>query len=119
MKSSISARMRETATARHQSRGRLYRPGSDQLSAGQLLVRLDILLTRAVDHFRRKLRRRRRLVPIQRLKVIAHELLVETRWTDADAVFAGWPEAGRIGSQTFVDEDHAPIEEPEFELGVR
>ena len=58
-------------------------------------------------------------VPVQRLKIIAHKLLIETRWTDTDAVFISGPVARRVRSQYFVYQDQFIIfVNTKLELGI-
>src|SRR5579862_8741398 len=69
------------------------RVAGGELSGGEPGERLAVLLAGACDHLRRQLRPRGALVPVERLQVVAHVLLVEARRTRADAVGVGRPEA--------------------------
>src|SRR5690242_7946143 len=62
----------------------------------QALERLAIFLGSLADHLGRQLRRRRRLVPVEGLQVVAHVLLVVGRRADADLVGIRRPEARRV-----------------------
>src|SRR5208282_5212766 len=64
---------------------------------------LAILGAAARYHFRRQSGPRRTLVPVERLEIIAHELLVEARRTRAGTVSVGRPEARGIRGQHLVD----------------
>src|SRR5439155_7767501 len=77
--------------------------------ARQPLVRLQIFVARPGDNFGRELGRRRRLVPLQCLEIIADELLVEAGLAAAGPVLIGRPETRRVGRQHFVNEDQSPF----------
>src|SRR5207253_8876445 len=87
--------------------------------ASQPLKRLQIFGGRSRDDVAGQLRPGRRLVPIERLEVIAHELLVKTGRALPDHISIFRPEAGRIRSQAFVDQPQLPIDCTEFELCIR
>jgi len=87
--------------------------------ASQPLKRLQIFGGRSRDDVAGQLRPGRRLVPIERLEVIAHELLVKTGRALPDHILIFRPEAGRIRSQAFVDQQQLSIDRPEFEFCVR
>ena len=81
--------------------------------------RLAIVVAGARDDVRRQVRRRRLLVPVQRFQIVAHELLVETRRTDAGFVGGNRPEARRVRRQHLVDQHQiAGLVDAELELGV-
>src|SRR5215467_1252636 len=75
-----------------------------QLLSGQALKGLAILLGGLRDHVGGKARRGRRLVPVERLQVVAHVLLVVRRRARPRLVFIDRPEARRIGGQRFIDQ---------------
>src|SRR5262249_40391166 len=86
----------------------------------EALQRFAVLLRGARDDVSWELRRRRLLVPVERLEVIAHELLVVGGRGDADAVRIPGPEARGVGREHLVDQDELVLcVQPEFELGVR
>ena len=70
------------------------------------------LALRPGDDFRRQLRPRRLLVPVERLEIVAHELLVERRRAGAFALGVGGPEARGIRRQHFVDEHQRAVRRP-------
>jgi len=62
---------------------------------------------------------RRRLVPVERLEIVAHVLFVERRRTHADAIRIGGPEARRIRGQDFIDQDEIlSLVQPELKLRI-
>ena len=78
-----------------------------------------VLLAGLGDDLRRQLRPRRLLVPVQRLQVVAHELLVEARRAAAGAVGVRGPEPRGVGRQRLVDQrQRAALIDAELELGV-
>src|SRR5512146_350392 len=78
-----------------------------------------IFLAGAGDDLRRQLRPRSLLVPVERLQIIAHELLVEARGAGAGAVRIGRPEPGRVGRERLVYQgERAVLIQAELELGV-
>src|SRR5690606_31845537 len=64
--------------------------------AGQPLQRLAVLLLRPLDHDGGQMRSGRRLVPVERLEIVAHVLLVEALRRRAGLVAVGGPEARRV-----------------------
>src|SRR5258706_337067 len=98
---------------------------SNHLNMGRTLRRkqfecLAIVVAGARQYLRRQMRRGRLLVPVQGLQVIAHELLVEARWTNARFVRGHRPEARGIRRQCLIDEKQlACLVDAEFELGIR
>src|SRR5205085_8625076 len=75
--------------------GSCYLAGPLQLQflSGQPLVCLKILGARPGHDLSGELRARGRFVPIERLQIIPHELLVETGLGFARRILIGWPEA--------------------------
>ena len=64
-------------------------------------------------------RRGGRLAPVEGLEVVAHELLVEARRTDAFLVLVDGPEPGGVGGEHLIHEvQHTVLVKPEFKLGV-
>ena len=91
-------------------------------SARQSLQRFQVLFARALHDFLGQLGAGRGAVPgLDRLQVIAEELLVEARLRAAWAVIIGGPEARAVGRENFVREEDAPGDrlEAEFELRIR
>src|SRR5262245_6559074 len=58
------------------------------------------------------------LVPIECLKIIAHELFVERGLRSSRRVRVPRPESGRIGRQGFINQKQLSISQAELELGV-
>src|SRR5580693_10133952 len=86
---------------------------------GQPGERLAILSAGARDDVGRELRSRRALVPVERLEIVAHELLVEAWRALARAISIGGPEARGIRGEHLVDErEGARGVHTELELGV-
>ena len=78
-----------------------------------------VLLARAPDDFGRQARPGRTLVPVERLEVVAHELLVEARRAASRRVGIRRPEARRVGRQRLVDQrQRAALVDAELELRV-
>src|SRR5437899_3737960 len=92
--------------------------GGPELVACQAAKCFHIFRRSFFDHFLRQLRRRRSLVPVKRLEVIAHELFVETGRALSDDVLVLWPEARRIGRETFVDQEQIFIDCAELEFRI-
>src|SRR5436190_1868513 len=65
----------------------------------QALERLAIFFGGLADHLGGQLRRRRRLIPVERLEIVAHVLLVEGRRRHAHLVRVRRPEARGVGRQ--------------------
>src|SRR3954471_19910420 len=63
---------------------------------GETAKRFAIFFGSLFDDILRELRRRRVFVPIERLKVVAHELFIEARRALADDVLIGGPETRRV-----------------------
>src|SRR4029434_5935180 len=63
-----------------------------------------VLRARFLHDLPRQMRRGRGFVPVEGLQIIAHKLLIETRWADADAIFIRRPDTRRIRSETVVDQ---------------
>ncbi len=57
------------------------------------LERFAVLVAGLLQHIRGKLGARRRFVPVERIEIITHELLVEAGWTDADLIAVDGPES--------------------------
>ena len=92
---------------------------TDQFCPGDPPVCLKILFARLGNDFRRQHRSRRRLVPVERFEVVAHELLVETGLAATGLEFARRPETRTVWRQHFVDENHLSVrQQSEFEFGV-
>src|ERR1035437_4816556 len=98
---------------------------SCELPAGEAAIRFDVLLARLFDDVRRQRRDGGLFVPADPLEVVAHELLVEAGLRAARLVAVDGPEAGRVGRQRLVDQDHALLgrlraagAQPEFEFRV-
>ena len=87
--------------------------------ARDLLERLDVAGARAGDHVVGKPGPGRSLVPAERLRVVADELLVERGLRAAGLVLVGRPEARGVRREDLVSEDDRPVVgEPELELRV-
>src|SRR5882762_8660471 len=99
---------------------RMSRGGQSVTASGRKqLEGCTIVFAGARQDIGREMRSRRLLVPVQRLEIVAHELLVETRRTDPGLVGFHRPEAGRVGSQGLVDQEKiSRLVGTEFELGV-
>src|SRR6202011_3015691 len=80
--------------------------------------RFDVFRRGLLDDLPRQLRRWRRLVPIERLEIIAHELLVEARWALTDDKLVFRPEARGIWSEDFIDQEQLIVDLAEFEFGI-
>src|SRR5690606_19251326 len=88
--------------------------------ADEPLQRFVILLPRALDHDRGQMRARRRLVPVERLEIVAHVLLVEALRRRARPIARSVPEARRVGREELVDQTQlAVVRQTELELRVR
>src|SRR6059058_2142530 len=92
--------------------------GVCQFASRQAAKCLDILRRTFFDHFFRQTRGRGTLVPVERLQIIAHELLVEARWALPDGVLILRPETRRIWCQTFVDQKQITIDSAELKFRV-
>src|ERR1041384_2414026 len=68
-------------------------------TVGNSRICFEILLACFVDNFIGERWRRRRLVPIKRLEIVAHELFVEARRADAGAILVSGPETRRVGCE--------------------
>src|SRR5262249_19070517 len=62
-------------------------------AVGQTAKCFEIFCRRFLDNILRQLRGRWSFVPVKRLKIIAHELLVEARRALLDNVLVLWPKA--------------------------
>ena len=102
---------RSRRARRPSSRGRCSR-------LGQAAPRLQVLLGGPGGHLGRQLGTGRRLVPVERLEVVAHVLLVVARLALAGLVAVRRPEPRRVGRHGLVDEDQLAVEDAELELGV-
>src|SRR4029450_1078508 len=71
------------------------------------------------NHIFGQLRRGRRFIPIERFQIIAHKLLVETRWALADDVLIARPKTRGIWREAFVDQEQLSIDNTELEFRVR
>src|SRR5687767_2373021 len=80
-------------------------PSAFQLSARQAPERVEIFRARPLDHVLGQAGYGRLLVPLDRLEIVAHELLVEARLRAAGRVAVRRPEARRIGRHHLVDQD--------------
>src|SRR5579871_4842748 len=78
--------------------------GRGGFGPGQARQRLAVLGAGARDDFRGQVGAGRLLVPVERLQVVAHELLVEARRARADAVGVGGPEARGVRRHDLVDQ---------------
>src|SRR5690606_1244993 len=88
-------------------------------SGHQAVERLAVLGRGFFQYVPRQARGRRGLVPVLGFQPVAHELLVERRRADADAIAVGRPEARGIRRQHFVHQvEPAIVVQAEFELGV-
>ena len=85
---------------------------------GDALVGLDVALARRRDDLGGQRRRRRGLVPVEAVEVVAHRLLVEARRRDARLPLVGRPEAAGVGRQHLVAQHELAVDEPELELRV-
>ena len=86
---------------------------------GQQPQRFAIVIAGARENVGRQMRRGRLLVPVQRFQIVAYELLVETRRTDAGLIRCHRPEAGGVGGERLVDQQEiARLVDAEFELRV-
>src|SRR6516162_3630667 len=92
--------------------------GGCELAARQLAKCLEIFRRRLFDDFLRQTRRGRSLVPIERLQIIAHKLLVETWRALSYCVLVLRPEARGIRCQAFVDQKQISIDRAELKLRV-
>lgn len=90
-----------------------------KLGAGQNAVGFEIFVLGGFDHLLGQGGRRRGLVPRLSGQPVAEVLLVEARLALARLIALGWPEAGGVGRQHFVDEDQLAVDHAEFELGGR
>src|ERR1700735_5541931 len=87
--------------------------------AGQALQGFAVLIAGAGDDLRRQCRAWRTLVPVERFEIVADELLVEARRTDADLVGVGRPESRAVRRQHFIHERELPVSgQSELALGV-
>src|SRR5690606_4635191 len=78
-----------------------------------------ILVARALDHYGRQARPGCGLVPVERLEIVPHVLLVEARWRRARAVGLGRPEARRVRREQLVYQlELARLVHAELELRV-
>ena len=102
--------------ARRRGSGRPSRqpPERDRVERPPAPVTTASAVARPRGTSRRSSRRRRRaapdrarLVPVERLELVAHELLVEARLALAGLVVVRRPEARRVGREHLVDEDAA------------
>ena len=66
--------------------------GFRDLIPGQAAKCFEIFRGRFFDHILRQARRRRSLVPVERLQIITHELFVETGRTLSEGVLVLRPE---------------------------
>src|SRR5260370_23111659 len=86
--------------------------------AGQSFVGLSVLRCRFEDYFFGKGRRRRLLVPVQCLQIVANELLVEGFLRTARGIACRRPIAGGIRCQHFIAEHDLAIDQAKLELRV-
>ncbi len=93
---------------------RASRPGG----AADAFVGLGVAGRRRRDHLGRQRRRGRGLVPVERVEVIAHGLLVERRWCRARLPLICRPEPRRVRREHLVGDHELPVDHTEFELGV-
>lgn len=89
-----------------------------QGSAGQHPIGFEILLGGLLHHVGREFRPGRGLVPVERLEVIAHILLVEADRACSDLVLVGGPEPARIRGQDLVNQNDFAVKFAEFEFRV-
>src|SRR4051794_4132511 len=90
-----------------------------QASRGEARERFQVLGACAGDDFRRKLRPRGSLVPVERFQIVADELLVEGGRAYAFLICVRRPETRGVRRQDFVDERQRAVGAlRELELGV-
>src|SRR6266542_3371551 len=77
---------------------------------------LEVFCRRLLDHILRQTWRRRSLVPIERLQIIAHELFVEAGRALSDDVFIFRPEPRRVRGEALIDQKKFSIDRAKLEF---
>src|SRR4029077_41519 len=85
----------------------------------ELLECLAIFGRSFFDNILWQSRRGRRLIPIERLQIVAHELFVETRWALSDGILVLWPEARRVRREAFVNQEQISINNAKLKFRIR
>src|SRR3990170_8863780 len=101
------------------SSGKAGSRARSKLGSRQGFAHLPVAPSRQVNDLGRQFGRRRVAVPGDGCEVVADDLLVVAVLGLAWAVEIGQPEAGRVGGERLVDEDHLAVAEAELQLGVR
>ena len=85
----------------------------------QPVPRFPVLLQGLAHNLFWQRRRRRGLVPVQRIQIVPHKLLVKTVLRTSGPINLLVPKPGRIRRKNLVNQDNPAIVQPKLEFRIR